>query len=292
MRQTTVQAVAAAGRSARAARSAVFSAMRSAMRSAAILAGFTAPSVADDLSALFEPSTVISVGGLLGAGPRFQGAKEAGLWGLPYLSFRKADEPPEWWSPDDALDLTLVGDGPVQAGAVLDLREGRSRSDDRRLAGLPRLPVAVGLGVFGEVWPVPDVLRLRAEVTQGVRAHDGIVAKLGADLVGRFGRFTLSGGPRLVLGDAGANRLDFDVPITTTLANPRLPPYRASAGPRSAGATAALSYAWSAAWQTLGYVRYDRLLASAAESPIVRRAGTPNQMTFGLGAIYSFAMAP
>ncbi|TXN48024.1 MipA/OmpV family protein [Methylobacterium sp. WL7] len=247
---------------------------------------------ADDLSALFDHNTVVSVGGFAGAGPRFQGSRAAGLWGLPYLSFRKADEPRDWWSPDDGLDATLVGEGPVQLGAVLDFREGRSRRDDQRLAGLPRLPATVGLGLFGEVWPVPDTFRLRAEVTQGVRAHDGIIAKLAADLVGRFGRFTLSLGPRFVVGDAAAMHLDFDVPVAATLVNPVLAPYRASSGPRSAGATATISYDWSDAWQSLGYVRYDRLIAAAAASPIVRRVGTANELTVAVGAIYSFRTSP
>ena len=259
---------------------------------AAVLAMWPASAPADDLSALFDRDTVVSVGGFAGIGPRFQGGREAGLWGLPYLSFRKADEPRDWWSPDDGLDATLVGAGPVQVGAVLDFREGRSRSDDRRLAGLPRLPATVGLGLFGEVWPIPDTLRLRAEVTQGVRAHDGIIAKLGADLVGRFGRFTLSAGPRFVVGDAASMHLDFDVPVAAALVNPFLVPDRASAGPRSAGATATLSYDWSEAWQGLGYVRYDRLIASAANSPIVRRIGTANELTVAVGAIYSFRMSP
>ena len=250
------------------------------------------PSRADDLSALFDPNTIVSVGGFVGAGPRFQSSREVGLWGLPYLSFPKADEPREWWSPDDALDATLIGEGRVQAGAVLDFRDGRHLGDDRRLAGLPRLPVTVGLGLFGEVWPIADTLRLRAEVTQGVRAHDGLVAKLGADLVGRLGRFTLSVGPRFVIGDAAAMRLDFDVPVQTTVLNPVLTPYRAAAGPRSAGATASLSYDWSEAWQTFGYVRYDRLVASASDSPITRRIGTPNQLTVAAGAIYSFRLDP
>ena len=250
------------------------------------------PSTADDLSALFDPNTILSVGGFVGAGPRFQSSRKAGLWGLPYLSFRNADAPREWWSPDDALDATLIGEGRLQAGAVLDFRDGRHLNDDRRLAGLPRLPVTVGLGLFGEVWPVADVLRLRAEVTQGVRAHDGLIAKVGADLVGRFGRFTLSAGPRFVVGDAAAMRLDFDVPVTTAIVDPILGPYRASAGPRSAGATAAVSYDWSEAWQVLSYVRYDRLVASASASPITRRIGTPNQLTVGIGAIYSFRQTP
>lgn len=259
---------------------------------AAALVAASAPARADDFSALFDRDTIISAGGFVGTGPRFQGSKQAGLWGLPYLSFRKADEPREWWSPDDGLDVTLVGEGRVQAGAVLDFRDGRTRNDDRRLAGLPRLPVTVGLGLFGEVWPIADTLRLRAEVTQGIRAHDGILAKLGADLVARVGRFTLSAGPRFVIGDEAAMRLDFDVPVESTLVNPTLTPYRSSAGPRSAGATAALSYDWSEAWQTLGYVRYDRLIASAADSPIVRRIGTTNQLTVAVGAIYSFRASP
>ncbi|MCJ2042596.1 MipA/OmpV family protein [Methylobacterium sp. J-059] len=250
-----------------------------------------APARAGDLSALFDPGTVVSVGGFAGAGGRFQGARAAGLWGLPYASFRKADERPDWFSPDDALDAALVDERAVQAGAVLDVRSGRAAHDDRSLAGLPRRPVAAGLGLFGAVWPVEDVLRLRAEVTQGLRAHDGLVAKLGADLVGTAGRVTLSGGPRLVLGDAAAMRLDFDVPVAA-IADPRLTPYRAAGGPRSVGAIVALAYAWSEAWQTIGSVRYDRLVAAAAGSPIVRRLGTPNDVTVGFGAIYSVRIDP
>ncbi len=259
---------------------------------ATALVALPAPAQADDLRALFEPNTIVSAGGFVGAGPRFQGGKQVGLWGLPYLSFRKADEPREWWSPDDGLDVTLVGEGRLQAGAVLDFREGRFRNDDHRLAGLPRLPVTVGLGVFGEFWPIAETVRLRAEVTQGIRAHDGIIAKLGADLVSHVGQFTLSMGPRFVLGDEAALRLDFDVPVGTTLVNPMLAPYRAAAGPRSAGATASLGYDWSEAWQTLGYIRYDRLIASASRSPIVRRIGTPNELTVAIGAIYSFRVSP
>ena len=247
---------------------------------------------ADDIAALFDPNTVLSIGALAGAGPRFQGARRAGLWGLPYLSFRRTDEAPEWWAPDDGLDATLVGDGPVQAGVVLDFRDGRSARDDRRLAGLPHFPLTVGLGVFGEVWAIPETLRLRAEITQGVRAHDGLLAKLAADLVHCFGRFTVSAGPRLVLGNAAAMRLDFDVPPGLTAPAPALVPYRAGGGVRALGIAGSVAFQWSEAWQTLAYTRYDRLVAGAAASPIVRRFGTPDQWSVGLGAIYSFRTRP
>ncbi|WP_187276226.1 MipA/OmpV family protein, partial [Methylobacterium sp. WL116] len=71
-----------------------------------------------------------------------------------------------------------------------------------------------------------------------------------------------------------------------------LTPYRAAGGPRSVGAIVALAYAWSEAWQTIGSVRYDRLVAAAAGSPIVRRLGTPNDVTVGFGAIYSVRIDP
>lgn len=251
-----------------------------------------AQSQPNDLAALFEPNTVLSIGALAGAGPRFQGARRAGLWGLPYFSFRRADEAPEWWSPDDGLDAALVEAGPFQAGPVLDFRDGRSKRDEPHFAGLRTLPLTVGVGVFGELWPIHDRLRLRAEITQGMRPHDGLLAKLSADLVGRFGRFTLSGGPRLVLGDTATMRLDFDVPLAAALTNNLLGPYRAAAGLRSAGGAVALAYDWSEAWQTVSYARFDRLLTTAGASPIVRRLGSANQMTVGIGAIYAFRVGP
>lgn len=260
---------------------------------AALLAfGWADTSRADDLSALFDPGTIISVGGLVGSGPRFQGGNKAGLWGLPYLSFRRPDEPREWWSPDDGVGVSLLGDAHAQAGVVLDFREGRDLKDDRRLVGLPKLPVTIGLGLYGEVWPIIDILRLRAELTQGVRADDGLVAKLSADLIGRVGRLTVSGGPRVVMADSAAMRLDFDVPVGTSLLNPQLTPFRASAGLRSVGATLGASYDWSADWQTITSVRYDRLVRSAEASPIVRRIGTADQVTVSTGAVYSFSLNP
>lgn len=242
----------------------------------------------DDLAALFEPGTVFSVGALAGTGPRFQGARRASLWGLPYLSFRRADDVAEWWSPDDGLDADLIGQGPLRVGPVLDLRDGRSIRDTQHLPGLAAIPLSVGLGLFGELWFAEDTLRLRAEVTQGIRAHDGILIKLAGDAIGRFGRFTLSGGPRLVLADAASERLDFGVPERAR----GLRPYEPKGGLRSGGLGGALAYDWSERWQTLVYSRYDRLVFEAARSPIARRFGSVDQISVGVGAIYSFHRTP
>ncbi|KQP83198.1 MipA/OmpV family protein [Methylobacterium sp. Leaf117] len=243
---------------------------------------------ADDLGSLFAPGTVYTIGALAGTGPRFQGSDRTSLWGLPYLSFRRAGEAPEWWSPDDGLDATLVEAGAVRMGPVIDLREGRSARDVHFTPGLPTVPLTVGLGVFGELWFADETLRLRAEVTQGVRARDGIQIKLAGDAIGRFGRFTLSAGPRLVLADAASQRIDFGFSGRA----PGLASYDPKGGLRSAGIGGAVAYDWSEAWQTLVYARYDRLLFDAARSPIVQRFGSVDHVSVGVGATYSFRATP
>lgn len=272
----------------------LMSSLRSCLRcsaaSTAILMGTLSPVSAQsaDVDALFAPGTIYSVGALAGVGPRFQGGGGAALWGLPYLSFRRADEAPEWWSPDDGLDVNLFSAGPFRLGPVLDLRDGRSAGDTHHVPGLPTVPLTVGLGLYGELWLAGDTLRLRAEVTQGLRAHDGVLVKLAADVVGRFGRFTLSGGPRLVLADSASQRVDFGVPDRAE----GLAPFTPRGGLRSAGAAAAVAYDWSENWQTLVYGRYDRLLSDSAQNPIVRRFGSIHALSFGVGAIYSFRTLP
>jgi outer membrane protein len=37
---------------------------------------------------------------------------------------------------------------------------------------------------------------------------------------------------------------------------------------------------------------YERLTGSAADSPLVTVRGSPDQLTFGVGATYSFSMHP
>ena len=41
-------------------------------------------------------------------------------------------------------------------------------------------------------------------------------------------------------------------------------------------------------WEVHSYVEYQRLLGDAAASPLVQQRGSPNQLTVGLGASYSF----
>jgi outer membrane protein len=83
--------------------------------------------------------------------------------------------------------------------------------------------------------------------------------------------------------------------IAANAAQPGLPAltaYNASGGLYSYGAGTQLEYFFSPQWAAHVLVEYERLTGSAADSPLVTQRGSANQFTFGMGATYSFSMAP
>ena len=73
---------------------------------------------------------------------------------------------------------------------------------------------------------------------------------------------------------------------------PELPVYRAAGGLYSYGAGTQTEFFLNPQWATHAFVEYECLTGSAVDSPLVTERGSPNQLTFGLGATYSFDMHP
>jgi outer membrane protein len=69
-----------------------------------------------------------------------------------------------------------------------------------------------------------------------------------------------------------------------------LPAFAARAGLKSTGAVGSVTYQWTPHLATMAYVEYARLLGDAADSPIVTQRGSPDQVTAGIGAKYSFSV--
>jgi outer membrane protein len=65
-------------------------------------------------------------------------------------------------------------------------------------------------------------------------------------------------------------------------------PANARGGAHSARAGAQLRYQYNPQWEVHTHVEYQRLLGDAAASPLVQQRGSPNQVTVGVGASYSF----
>lgn len=230
---------------------------------------------------------IVTLKGNLRAGPSYPGADDWSFIGFPSVSFRRAGTVERFSAPDDGLSFSFLDDSAFRFGVVGRFQGGRYLQDDRRLFGLEKIDWAVEPGLFVEYWPV-EFLRARVEVRRGVNGHEGFVADLGLDLVQRFGALTVSAGPRLALGDSEFTQTYFGVTPVEAALNGQVTPYDPSGGITSVGANASASYNWSEQWSTTAFISYERLVGDAADSPIVRRFGSENQVGVGLTISYSF----
>jgi outer membrane scaffolding protein for murein synthesis (MipA/OmpV family) len=230
---------------------------------------------------------IVTLKGNLRVGPSYPGADDFSFIGYPSLSFRRAGTVERFSAPDDGLSFSFLDDSALRFGVVGRFQGGRYLQDDRRLLGLEKINWAIEPGLFAEYWPL-EFLRARAEIRRGFNGHEGFVADLGLDVVQRFGAFTVSAGPRLSLGDTEFTRTYFGVTPVEAARNGEVTAYRPSGGITSVGATAGATYDWSAQWSTTAFVSYKRLVGDAADSPIVKRFGSENQIGLGLTASYSF----
>lgn len=274
--------------------------MRPALAAAAIVAGLASgPVRAADLSALqpaptftqVDPSLwVVTLTANVQATPSYPGSETYTAIGYPSLAIRKAGTPVRFTAPDDGISLSLF-DGPdFQFGPTARYVSGRYFGDDRRhLFGLRDARFAIEPGLFLEYYPVAW-LRTRVELRHGVYGHHGFVGTVGADVIQPFGRWQVSLGPRFNFGDDAYARKYFGVTPLEAALNGRLTAYTPD-NFFTVGALGALTYTFDESWAATGYVGYNRIVGSSANSPLVRHDfGSPNQYTLGMKINYTFTM--
>lgn len=250
----------------------------------------TSTAAAQQAASVKDEGWLLSLRANIALGPAWPGSDKMSFIGYPSASLRRAGTANQFTSPDDGIGLALIDNGVLRVGPVARFVGGRYASQDARLEGLRKIKWGGEFGAFAEFWPVQDVLRARIEVRQGVRAHDGLVADLGLDAVYRVGNNTLSLGPRMGVGSKGYVDRFYGVTQAEAMANGLVTAYAPDGGVTSVGALAAVNTAWSPAWSTSVYAGYKRLTGDAAQSPITRGLGSPNQYSFGATATYSFSL--
>ncbi|MFO1136247.1 MAG: MipA/OmpV family protein [Rhodoblastus sp.] len=224
-----------------------------------------------------------------GVSPAWEGSNDLSPYLLPGLSVRRAGSAVTFSAPDDSPGFALFDENWMKAGVVGKLRGPRRSADYAALRGVHDVDWTVEAGLFAEFWPF-EKLRARIEARHGFTGHHGNVVDLSMDWVERRGPWTVSVGPRLSLGDTRYMDKLFGVSAYDAVMS-GLPPYRAEGGAKSFGVAAAVSYEWSRNWTTTAYARYNRLVGSAAESPLVAGPGSRNQFTLGAIVAYSFDWA-
>ena len=219
--------------------------------------------------------------------PGFEGSKQYTFNPVPILSIQRAGSPVRFRSPRDSPSIALLDFGGFRAGPVARLVSARTASNYSALNGLGDVKRAFEIGGFAEYFPV-DWFRTRVEVRQGVVGFDGLVADFNADLiVPVLDRLVVSAGPRFRWESTGATSPYFSITQAQSMAS-GLPIYDAKGGAHSVGAGGQLRYQITPQWEVHSYVEYDRLLGSAAASPLVTQLGSPNQISVGIGTSYSF----
>ncbi|KAB1076301.1 MipA/OmpV family protein [Methylobacterium planeticum] len=233
---------------------------------------------------------IVTLTGNLQATPRSPGSDEYTALGYPGVGIREAGTPQRFSTPDDGVSFSVYDSERFRLGPTARYVPGRYFADDRRhLFGLRDAAFAVEPGVFVEYYPVAW-LRARGELRHGIFGHHGFVGSVGLDLIQPLDRFQFSIGPRFNFGDEAFARRYFGVTPIEALANDRISAFTPGSYATVGGLTA-LTYTFSEQWATTGYVGYNRIVGSTADSPLVRRGfGSPNQYVFGAKVDYSFTM--
>ena len=246
------------------------------------------------------PDWIVTIGAEGRIIPAFPGAadKKLGWSALPLFSIRQAGTPPDFFGPRDSFSFSLINTAMFQFGPALQFINQRKASDYAQLYGLADVDYAAQVGAFANFWPV-SWLRLRGEVRQGIGGETGITGDIFLDAVVPVGQWTISGGPRVTLQTAAATSPYFSITAAQAITANALQPglgtltaYNAGGGLYSYGAGTQLQYTFNPTWTAHAFVEYQRLTDSAANSPLVTQRGSPNQLTYGLGATYSFNMRP
>jgi MipA family protein len=230
----------------------------------------------------------LAVGANFNGQPAFDGSKSDKLQVLPIFSLGPAGGSTERFrGPLDSASIALFDYEGFSAGLAGREKAARTAANYPELTGLDDVKAAIELGGFIQYFPT-DWFRLRTELRRGFGGHTGIVADFSADvLVPVWSRLTWSGGPRFALANTQATAPYFSVDAAQSAAS-GLPIFDAKGGAHSVGAGMQVRYQITPKWEAHSYLEYERLLGDAAASPLVEQRGSPNQISFGLGASYSF----
>src|SRR5262249_26577378 len=196
-----------------------------------------------------------------------------GLAGGPLFSIRKVGTPPKYSGPRDSFGFTILDLGQIKIGPAVQIAWPRNASSDRALNGLGDVNFAVQAGAFSEYWP-GQWLRLRGEGRQGFGGENGVTGGLFLDAITPGGQCLVFAGPRLTAQSTAAVSPYFSITpaqsIGSTVAGlPALPVYHADGGLYSYGAGSQVEYFFNQQWAAHGFVEYQRLTGSAADSPLV-----------------------
>ncbi len=243
----------------------------------------SAPALAGDAYQAEGTDIALELGAAARVAPAYPGADSYTLYPAPIIKLKFLKLPFFGTVADSSKDVGL-GFYPA-----FNFEGERDAADHSELTGLKTVDWAIELGAG--VRYTGDFVEAFAEVRRGFNGHHGFVGELGIDAVARpADRLKLTLGPRVSFADSEYMSTYFGVTSgESTASGGRFAAYDAGGGFRDVGVAFGAEYAWSDTITLYGDAGYRRLVGDAADSPIVKRAGSENQFTAGLGLTYKFS---
>ncbi|MDV7142637.1 MipA/OmpV family protein [Tropicimonas sp. TH_r6] len=156
----------------------------------------------------------------------------------------------------------------------------RSADDYEELKGLEDVDASLELGI-GVVYRQRN-FEAYGDIRYGAIGHNGFVGELGADAIAfPNDRWELRAGPRMVFGDDKFTDAYFGVDDSES-SESGLAAYNAEGGLLGAGLEATARYRFNDLWGVEAGIRADRILNSAADSPITDM-GSEDQVRVRIG---------
>jgi outer membrane scaffolding protein for murein synthesis (MipA/OmpV family) len=217
--------------------------------------------------------------------PSYPGSDKFDVGPLVDVSRAKVGEPFPFDAPDQSFGIAVVKRNGFEIGPVVNWEGTRTAKDVGAL--LPKVKFSIEPGVFAS-YSFGDSFRLRGELRKGVTGHHGWIGTAGADYIARDGdAWLFSIGPRVTWSDRRYQQTWFGVaPIDAVRSG--LPAFRPGGGVQAYGAAASFLTQITPRWGLYSYAKYDRLTGDPARSPIVRRLGSRDQLSGGVGLSYTF----
>lgn len=260
------------------------------LRIVAILAASVAVSSSPALAeGFFSGNWYVTLGGAGISAPTFEGSKDHKLFFSPIISVGRGGAP-RFSSRNDNPSIAIYSSDVLRAGVVGKFVRGRDAGDDDALRGLSDVDWGGELGGFADVY-VTDWMRARAEVRQGIRAHDGLVVDVAVDAFTDIAPdLRVSAGPRMTFATSGYTDAYYGVNAAESAAS-GLSQYDPDGGITSYGAGGAITWNATDKIAMSAFTEYKRLAGPAADSSLVEERGSKNQLMFGVSASYKFGVS-
>jgi len=214
------------------------------------------------------PEWRINVGGGVAAMPLYEGSSHYHLVPAPAFDIRYRDI--AFLSSGDGLGVNLLRGDTYRAGIAIGYDLGRNAHLSGRLNGLGNVEAAPEARLFADVAVLPFIVSL--DLRRAIGGHEGVIGDVGAymPVVGTE-TLVVFVGPSVTLANRRYMQSYFGVSTAQAAGSTaHFPVYRADGGLKNFGFGLSAVYHFTDHFFLDSDIAFERLLDSAANSPIVQ----------------------